>query len=264
MFLKTLLLSIILVVSGYPNAIAAEIMDLSHVHNIKIIGDRILFGTHEGLYEYKNMKNIQLVSGEKFDVMGLNVSNNLLFASGHPGINSKLPQPVGLLKSIDGGKKWKKVSLQGEVDFHLLEVSKNEIYGGDSGSGDLLYSKDLGKTWSKQGKNTFLDIAPNPSKAQSAIAIRQGKLFKTDNAFKSSKAISLKTKVSGIEWNTKRLIASSGRELLASADQGDSWKKVYTFDQEIAVLSHSTALIVVASGASIYTSIDNGKTFQSK
>lgn len=264
MLLKSFLLSLVLALSGYQNASAAEMMNLSHIHNIKVLDKRILLGTHEGLFEYKSMKNIQLVSGEKFDVMGLNVSNNLLFASGHPGVNSKLPQPVGLLKSIDGGRNWMKVSLQGEVDFHLLEVSKNEIYGGDSGSGDLFYSKDLGKTWSKQGKNTFLDIAPNPAKAQSAIAIRQGKLFKTDNAFKSSKAIALKTKVSGIEWNTKRLIASSGRELLASADRGDSWKKVYTFDQDIAVLSQSSALIVVAAGTSIYTSLDNGKTFQSK
>jgi photosystem II stability/assembly factor-like uncharacterized protein len=264
MLKKILLLSFSLIITSTSGATAAAINDLSHIHNIKVLGKQIFFGTHEGLYHYKSKNDITAVGQDRFDIMGLNISRNTLFASGHPGINSQLPQPVGLLKSTDGGKNWKKVSLQGKVDFHLLEVSNKEIYGGDSGSGTLFYSKDQGKNWSDQGKNTFSDIAPNPRVTGSALAIRAGVIHQSSDVFKTTQVLPFKNKVTSIDWNNKRLLATSGAELLISKDMGKSWKVLFSFSENIAVLAQSRELIVIAAGSTIFTSSDNGKSFQTK
>lgn len=245
-------------------ASAVGINDLSHIHNIRVVGDKILFGTHEGFFQYLSKDKVISLSPDNFDVMGLTVYGETIYASGHPGAKSKLPQPVGLVKSSNLGKDWEKISLQGEVDFHLLESSKSELYGGDSSSGNLFYSSNSGKTWATKGKNTFSDIAPNPKQKGSAIGIRSQQLIVSSDAFNSLKMIKSKKLFSGIEWNSERLIATSGKELLSSKNLGKTWQTLFKFDKDIAVLAQSPALIVVVVGNSILVSADDGKTFQEK
>ncbi|MTA39234.1 MAG: exo-alpha-sialidase, partial [Actinobacteria bacterium] len=120
---------------------------ISHIHSVRAFGDQVILGTHEGLFRYVDQKTVQLIGPEIFDIMGLAVFGKKLYASGHPGPGSKLPEPVGLLLSTDSGKSWKKLGLQGEVDFHLLESAGADMYGVDSGSGNLLYSNNAGKKW---------------------------------------------------------------------------------------------------------------------
>ena len=157
---------VIAILISIPHAALASgetIGSLSHIHQVKVQGKKILLGTHEGLYQYIGADKVLRMSPEVFDVMGLSVDGRRIYASGHPGPGSKFPEPVGLVLSTNGGKDWKMVSLQGTVDFHLLESSGSELYGADSQSGDLLYSSDLGKRWASRGKNTFSDIALNPA-----------------------------------------------------------------------------------------------------
>lgn len=261
---KLLVTTLALLVISLPNADAATIEDLTHIHNIRILENQILIGTHEGLYQYINKNDIKEVGKERFDIMGLSVLGKTLFASGHPGSDSKLPQPVGLLRSKDGGKNWEKISLQGKVDFHLLELSNTEIYGGDSSSGNLFYSKDLGKNWSNLGKNTFADIAPNPKTLGAALALREGVIFKTSDVFKTIQPLTVKNKISALEWNATRLIAASGKELLISKNLGKSWQSLFKFNDNIGAIAQSKDVIVVAAGASIFISTDSGVSFQSK
>jgi photosystem II stability/assembly factor-like uncharacterized protein len=68
----------------------------------------------------------------------------VLFASGHPWPGSDLPNPLGLIKSTDGGKSWEPLSRQGESDFHALTAAKSGLVAFD---GTLRTSPD-GKTWS--------------------------------------------------------------------------------------------------------------------
>ena len=68
----------------------------------------------------------------------------VFYASGHPGPGSDLPNPMGLIRSVDGGKTWEQLSRQGESDFHALAAAKSGIVAYD---GTLLTSPD-GKTWS--------------------------------------------------------------------------------------------------------------------
>jgi photosystem II stability/assembly factor-like uncharacterized protein len=212
-------------------AAGESIGSLSHIHNVEVYQKKILLGTHAGLY------------------------------SGHPGPGSKLPQPVGLLLSVDAGQSWRQVALQGKVDFHQLETLGAQLYGADSQSGDLMYSSDFGKKWGTVGKNTFSDIAISPSKKRSALAIQDGKLVQTQDNFNTVNEVKVSQKFSQIEWNQKQLIASTGANLYESVNQGKSWKRIYGFNAPIGVLAHSPELLVAVVGDQIWKSSDNGRTF---
>jgi photosystem II stability/assembly factor-like uncharacterized protein len=248
---------------NFTPAIASgeSIGSISHIHSVRIFNDQILLGTHEGLYRYINAKTVAKIGTENFDVMGLSISGNQIFASGHPGPGSKLPEPVGLLLSVDSGKSWKKIGLQGKVDFHLLESEGSEIYGADSQSGNLLYSKNSGKSWINRGPNKFSDIAVNPKTAGSLLSLREGRLHVSNDSAITAKALKNSELFDHIEWNSERLIASSGMRLMTSRNIGKSWTQVQKFPAAISALTQSKNLIGVVAGSEIFTSRDGGKTF---
>jgi len=239
-----------------------SIGSLSHIHSVRAVGNQIILGTHEGLYQYLDEKTVKRISPERFDVMGLAVSNKGFYASGHPGPGSKLPEPVGLLLTTDRGATWKKVSLTGEVDFHTLETVGEEIYGADSGSGQLMYSSNGGKSWVTRQKNSFVDIAPNPDRLASALAVRDGKLYRSTDAFKTSNHVKTSFPIESIDWIKGSLIASSGKVLYRSTDSGSSWKKLTTLPSQIGTITQSSQLIAVVMGSVIYSSSDGGKNFK--
>lgn len=261
--MKKLIIFTILILAIPQTAFAAgeSIGSLSHIHNVKVFGKKIFLGTHEGLYQYQNPKTVLRISPEGFDVMGLSIDGRRIYASGHPGLGSKLPQPVGLLLSTNSGKSWKKVSLQGKVDFHQLESLGSQLYGADSQGGDLMYSKDSGKSWISLGRNTFSEIAISPSTMARALALQDGRLFQTTNNFITSSEIKLDVKLSQLEWSKKQLLAASGRDLLVSKDQGVQWSKLYSFKGDISILAHSAELLVAIVGAQVWQSTNGGKSF---
>jgi len=85
------------------HASAATLDSVSHIHHVKVIGNKVLVLTHEGLYELVGKNNMKLVGKEKIDVMGFASLGNVLIASGHPAVGSKMPNPIGVMKSLDGG-----------------------------------------------------------------------------------------------------------------------------------------------------------------
>lgn len=252
---------LILAIPQTAFASGESIGSISHIHNVKVFGKKIFLGTHEGLYQYIDPDTVVKVSPEAFDVMGLTIDGRRIYASGHPGPGSKLPQPVGLLLSTNSGKSWKKVSLQGKVDFHQLESLGSELYGADSQSGDLMYSKNYGKSWTVLGKNTYSEIAISPDTKAKALALRDGRLFQTTNNFKTSSEIKSDVRLSQLEWSKKQLLAASGRDLLVSKDQGVQWSKLYSFKGDISILAHSAELLVAIVGADVWQSANGGKSF---
>lgn len=120
---------------------------IEHVHAAVVANDSLLLGTHGGLVA------VDLTTGStkqrsmaRDDLMGLAAGGAILVASGHPGPGTDLPDPLGLLRSDDGGITWQPVSLTGQVDFHGLAVDGQRIAGIGTLQGVLL-SEDEGKTW---------------------------------------------------------------------------------------------------------------------
>ncbi|MDP1852102.1 MAG: hypothetical protein Q8K48_06785 [Candidatus Planktophila sp.] len=246
-----------------PQSFGATYGSVSHIHDVKVFGDRVLLNTHEGLYEYLAENLMKKIGKDDFDVMGLAPYGRTLYSSGHPGAKSKLPNPIGLLSSTDGGVSWKQVSLQGKVDFHMLIVGKQDIYGADSSSGQLMYSSNLGKSWRKLGENKYSDIVILNTKSGSALALESGKLLQTTNAFKTTTSIKSSLKLSSIEIVGATLYASSGKAIYRSVDSGKSWKKIATLSTEIASISMNAKLFVAVTTDAIFVSHDGGKSFKS-
>jgi photosystem II stability/assembly factor-like uncharacterized protein len=244
------------------NASGESIGTLSHIHVVRAFGDQIILGTHEGLYQYLSEKSVKRINPERFDVMGLAISEKGFFASGHPGPGSKLKEPVGLLFTPKQAGKWQEVSLSGVVDFHTLETVGSEIYGADSSSGELMYSGNGGKSWSKRGANTFMDIAPNPNRKASVMVIKNGKLLQSSDALKNVKEIKTPFVVESIDWVKGSLIGSSGKDLYQSKNSGKSWKKLVSMSSAISSVTQSSQLIAFVMGGAIYSSNDAGKSFK--
>lgn len=245
-----------------PQSFGATYGSVSHIHSIKVFGEKVLLGTHESLYEYQAANSMKKISSEDFDVMGLASFGKTIYASGHPGAKSKLPNPIGLIASNDSGKTWKKISLQGKVDFHMLEVGKNEIYGADSGSGQLMYSPDLGKTWRKLGENKYSDIAILKANIGSAYGVQSGALVRTTDAFATSSVIKTSRTWSSVEILGSTIYASSGKSIYRSADNAKSWKMIATLSTEISSISMNADIFIALTSNEIFVSRDGGKSFR--
>ncbi len=246
-----------------PQSYAATYGSVSHMHSVKVFEDRVLLGTHEGLYEYLAANFIKKLSRDDFDVMGLATFGDIIYASGHPGAKSKLPNPIGLIASSDSGKTWKKISLQGEVDFHMLEIGTSDIYGADSGSGQLMYSANLGKSWKKLGENKYSDIAVLNTKSGSAVGLRDGALVSTANGFSTTAAIKTSRTWSSVEALGSVLYASSRKSIYSSVDNGKIWKKIATLSTEISSITMNAEIFVAVTADAIFVSRDGGKSFKS-
>ena len=257
------LLFSIVTLAGFTNIASALTLDsVSHIHHVKVVENKVLVLTHEGLYELVGKNDMKLVGKDKIDVMGFTTLGKALFASGHPSQGSKMPNPIGLVKSLDGGSTWKAVSLVGKVDFHFLEGARSDLYGADSQTGNLIYSADSGKTWSSLGSNTFTDIAVSPDTSGMAIAINNSELLLTENAFKSTTKIKNALKFTQVEWRNSGLYGLSGNTLYKSTNSGKTWTKLNTFKGVPGILSASDQMMLVTVGSDIYTSSNAGKKFK--
>jgi photosystem II stability/assembly factor-like uncharacterized protein len=257
------LLFAIIILSGFTNNAGALTLDsVSHIHHVKVVENKVLVLTHEGLYELVGKNDMKLVGKDKIDVMGFTTLGKALFASGHPSQGSKMPNPIGLVKSLDGGSTWKAVSLVGKVDFHFLEGAGSDLYGADSQTGNLIYSADSGKTWSSLGSNSFTDIAVSPDTSGMAIAINNSELLLTENAFKSTTKIKNGLKFTQVEWRNSGLYGLSGSALYKSINSGKTWTKLNTFKGVPGILSASDQMMLVTVGSDIYTSSNAGKKFK--
>jgi photosystem II stability/assembly factor-like uncharacterized protein len=261
-YYRYLVLSLICLPVFNSHANAETLDSVSHIHQVKVVENKVLVLTHEGLYELVSKNNMKLVGKEKVDVMGFTTLGKALYASGHPAKGSKVLNPIGLVNSIDGGISWKAVSLVGKVDFHFLEGAGSDLYGADSQSGNLMYSADSGKSWSSLGANAFTDIAVSPTMPGLAVAIKGPQFLITKDAFKTTIEVKSKLKFTQVEWRDSGLYALSGTSLYMSSDLGNSWKKLNTFKGVTGILSASDQLILVTVGSGIYTSLDAGKKFK--
>jgi photosystem II stability/assembly factor-like uncharacterized protein len=248
--------------SSIGSAKAESFNSVSHFHQIKVLQEKILLGTHEGLYELTGSNSMKKMGTEEFDVMGLAVLGGKIFAGGHPMPGSKLPAPVGLVSSNDLGKSWKLISLGGKVDFHLLEGANSELYGADSQSGNLMYSTDSGKKWKSIDTNVFSDIAVSPEMKGMAIALKDSNLMLTYNSFNTMVTIKSSLKFTQIEWTKAALYGVSGSSLYKSTNVGKTWSKLTTFKGEPGILGASENLLVVTVGSDFYKSLNAGKNFK--
>lgn len=151
-------IGLLLVGPALTAAHAAEPVALTHVHGLSYSkdGTRLMIPSHHGLAIYSNGQWSK-GDGPAHDYMGFSATSEALYSSGHPAPGSGLVNPFGLIKSIDGGKSWKKLGLEGESDFHALSTSwrGNAVYVLNHGANSrmtqpgIFYTLDDGLQWTR-------------------------------------------------------------------------------------------------------------------
>jgi hypothetical protein len=104
-------------------AIARAEQILHHVHGLAFTPDgaALVVPAHVGLAVYRDGRWTR-APGPAHDFMGFSMAERAIYSSGHPAPNTPLANPLGLVKSADGGKTWQRLGLAGEADFHAVAV----------------------------------------------------------------------------------------------------------------------------------------------
>jgi photosystem II stability/assembly factor-like uncharacterized protein len=94
---------------------------LHHVHGLGFTtdGKGVVVPSHFGLDTYRD-GDWSRVHGPLHDFKGFASTAEAFYASGHPAPQARLPDPIGLAKSTDGGRTWQLLDLAGEADFHVV------------------------------------------------------------------------------------------------------------------------------------------------
>lgn len=155
--------------------------DISHVHGMGYAGNDngLYVASHIGLKIYRNGE--WFTTSDFHDYMGFNAIDEGFFTSGHPSADSDLPNPLGIQKSLDGGRSLEHIAFQGETDFHMMAVGyeSHDIFLMNTEKNSMLdsgfyKSMDAGANWEAvkafglEGEVTSLALHPTDSKIVAA------------------------------------------------------------------------------------------------
>lgn len=217
-----------------PSADGATDAGLVHVHGLGVNpADGALFiATHTGVWRLPDGANKASRVANRFqDTMGFAVVGpNRFIGSGHPDLTEKLPPFLGFVESTDAARSWRKVSLLGEADFHVLEGSGRRVYGFgsdfDSSSEQLLVSGDRGRSWtSREFPESFISLAIDPRDPDTALASGQQSLHLTTDGGRSWAEVEGSPGL--LTWTGDGVFRIDGRGAVAKASApGSSWSEI--------------------------------------
>ncbi len=106
--------------AGAMSAQAAGVQ-MMHVHGLAFSpdGSKLYVPDHHGVAVHAAGR-WSVMPGQPDDYMGFAITRAALYSSGHPAPGSNAVNPLGLVKSTDGGRTWRSLGLQGEADFHVM------------------------------------------------------------------------------------------------------------------------------------------------
>lgn len=246
---------------------AAGSLPSSHVHGLAVDPEsgQVLLATHEGLFDVTDQPGTRI--GDVNDLMGFSPTQDpgVFYASGHPGPGSKMPNPMGLIRSSDGGQTWEQLSRQGESDFHALTTTKTGILGYD---GTLRATTD-GKTWTPVDVDFAPAVLAGHPNSDTVLATTTGGLQRSTDA---GKTWSLTTDTPLIQFAAFASPAEAfGVEpdgtVHLSLDGGATWAQAGKIDGTVQAIAAAKGPdgkpgIWAATTEEIVVSSDGGATFQ--
>lgn len=239
----------------------------THIHGLSVSASsgQVLLATHDGLFDVTKEPATKI--GATVDLMGFTAGEDegIFYASGHPGPGSAMLNPLGLIKSRDGGKNWEQLSRQGESDFHALTITKSGIVAFD---GELRISPD-GKTWT--------------TRSQGFVPAALAGHHESDTVLATTTLGIQRSTDSGITWTLNEsspviqyvsfahAAEAAGVEpdgtVHYSTDSGATWTRKGRIDGHVMAIAAVKDLdgdrgIWAATGRGILVSTDGGSTFR--
>lgn len=238
----------------------------SHIHGLSVSPetDQVLLATHEGLFDVTKSPGTRI--GESNDLMGFTATADpgLFYASGHPGPGSDMPNPLGLIRSMDGGKTWEPLSRQGESDFHALASVKSGVVAYD---GTLQTSPD-GKTWTPATAEFVPAVLAGNSETDTVLATtREGLQRSTDGG----KTWALNAAAPIIQFaafasGTEAVGVEPDGSVHYSADAGSTWTRTGRIEGQVQAIAavkkaEGKPSIWAATTEGLVVSTDGGAVF---
>ncbi|HVF77472.1 MAG TPA: hypothetical protein VNA28_04165 [Solirubrobacteraceae bacterium] len=253
-----------------PEQVQAEDPGPVHVHGLGVNpSDGALFvATHTGLFRAaEGQRRARRVAGRYQDTMGFTVIGpDRFLGSGHPDLREKLPPFLGLIESRDGGQSWRPLSLQGKVDFHVLEASGRSIYGYgsdfESRKPRFLRSGDRGRSWQQlDAPEPLIALAISPTDPRRLIASSERRVFSSRDAGRSWSPLNAPS-AGLLAWTEGGVfVASADGRIWRNADAGESWQAVSAAGGDPAAFDSGRAdqLLVALHDGTVKLSSDHGQ-----
>jgi photosystem II stability/assembly factor-like uncharacterized protein len=151
-----------------------------------------------------------------------------LVGSGHPPPGSALPSALGLIESRDGGHTWSGVSDVGYADFHIIQLSRGTLVAVLYGQAAVNVSSDGGETFeNRTPPRPLVDLEVDPD-------------------------------------DPARWIGSTRDDLIASSDEGRTWRQRETAPNARFAWPESDALYRIDPGGRVKLSPDGGRHWEDR
>ncbi|OXS54954.1 hypothetical protein B1A99_24545 [Cohnella sp. CIP 111063] len=212
---------------------------IEHMHGLAFsnYGKEVWIPAHEGIVVYREGKWSN-APGEQHDYMGFSNTSNGFYSSGHPASGSDLPNPLGLIKSTDGGKTIETLALSGEVDFHGLTAGyrSHTLYVFNSSPNALMptpgfySSTDEAETWKQSAFKGVtgqpVAFAADPDDAGTvSVATDQG-LFQSRDFGNTFEKLTFDLRIAAINYavSGELLVSSLDGKLMMQSEEG--WTEI--------------------------------------
>ncbi|MFC5136762.1 F510_1955 family glycosylhydrolase [Actinomycetospora rhizophila] len=258
-----------------PAASAAAGSATGHVHGLGVdpADGRTYVATHHGLYRVAatGLEKIGVSATSDRDLMGFLVAGPRVYlSSGHPAPDEAVTRnPLGLVRSTDGGASWQSVALDGEVDFHALDQGRGALYGVDS-EGALRTSTNGGTRWESLPAPPALDVAAEPGGAGRVILAVSGGVATSTGAGEPSAGptsfiVSPSPQLVFLSWAPDGELygLTPDAQLLASTDGGSTWlpRGSVPGGRPQALTAVGQGRVLAATVGGIHDSRDGGRSF---
>ncbi len=235
---------------------------IGHVHGLGVDpADGTLYAAgHYGVFRIEKDAVPARIADRWQDTMAFTVTGPHTFlGSGHPDLREDLPPHLGLIESTDGAETWTPLSLQGEADFHALEVIDDRVFGYDSTSGQIMTTTDR-TSWETVTTGQFIDLAPVPGKTDRVLATTgKGELVEITLDGASTNVAGTPTLVRIDATPGGMLVGVGPRGEVYAADQASGeWRKRGTVAGQPTALDATDTVWHVATDSGIYASEGQG------
>lgn len=242
-----------------------------HVHGLGVdpADGALYIASHTGLFRLpKDSKAATRVADRYQDTMAFTVTGPGRFlGSGHPDMREDLPPFLGLIESTNAGESWVEISLQGEVDFHLLAASGRRVYGFGSiwGSNEAVFlaSNNGGETWMKhEAPESLIGLAISPSDPRTLIAAGARGLFLTHDGGRNWNSSPGSPGLLAWPQPNRLYLAGPRGSIELSTDTGQSWRRMGRLPGTPSALGFGSGQLFASThDGAILESRDRGATW---